>query len=387
MAYTIKAVPPQYSSVHDNLIYTVAYPERVADPVTYVNFKYIADVYVNGVVVATIRKVPNPSTGIGIFDIGQTVRNYMALAFNPGTGVVAQQLGSTEFYLTIQVKFGEEYNYNSTFDLLIDSARVFFNNYNGRLIGVTSSLAPLTNKVVSTRSLNGNTTLLTSPYNFISYFPIVGTAVNFIVTPTGGGSVYSTTFTPSAANVLQVLNVSPVAINAASPGTINASTTSYTVQIGSQTYTFEIICEPLYTVYPVHFLNKYGGFETKLFSKVSRKTYPVKKSDYGKLAYNVDSNGVVTTKNSNGVYNETRSVYASQFEEKMVLNSDFITDQEYIWLAELVFSPMVYLEDGGYFFPVKITDSNYEPKKVINDDLTNLTINLEFGNQLNTQYR
>jgi hypothetical protein len=53
--------------------------------------------------------------------------------------------------------------------------------------------------------------------------------------------------------------------------------------------------------------------------------------------------------------------------------------------SDLILSPMVFIEDGGYFFPCVISDSNYEPKKFINDDLTNLTMNVEFGKQLNAQ--
>lgn len=389
MAYLIRATPPVYSSLHGDLIYTVSYSEHTGDPITYPNFKFIADVYVNTVQVATIRKVPNPQTNIGIFNIGQVVRNYLATTFNPsGSVVVAQQLGNPGFFLSVQIKFGEEYSYASTYDLVVDSARIFFNNYNGRLVGVSSNLVALTNKVASSRPLTGNQTMLTSLYNFVPYFPIVGTAVAFVVTPSGGGAVYSTTFTPSAANVMQILNVAPAALNAAAPGTINASTQRYTVQIGSQTYTFEIICEAKYAVRMVHFLNKYGGFESKLFTKVSRTSYDIKRTDFGKLNYTVDASGVVSYYDtSTNVYNESRSNYAVQIKEKVLMNSDLLTDQEYTWLADLVFSPMVYVEESGYFFPVIITDNSYEPKKVINDELTNLVINVEFGQQLNSQYR
>jgi hypothetical protein len=234
---------------------------------------------------------------------------------------------------------------------------------------------------------------LGSSYYFVPYFPTTTSLVSVTVTPTGGGSGFSTSFTPANAYDLQVLNISPVALNAISPGAINASTTSYTVQVGSETYTLKIICEPFYDTYMVHFLNKYGGFESKIFNKVSRKTLDITRKDFGKLPYTVDSSGVVSYKNSNGVYNESRSVYASQYKEKLTLNSDILTDAEYTWLDNLILSPMVYLQDGSYFFPCVITDNNYEPKKIINDELTNLTINIdltiniEYGQTLNTQFR
>lgn len=186
---------------------------------------------------------------------------------------------------------------------------------------------------------------------------------------------------------MEVLNVSPTALNAIHAGTITASTISYAVQIGSQTYQFRIICEPMYQPYTLHFLNKYGGFDSVIFSKVSRKTFDITKTDFGKLPYTVGFDGQVSYKTDNGVYNESRSVYSSLYKEKLQLNSDLLTDAEYIWLSDLILSPMIYLEDSGYLYPIVITDNNYEPKKVINDDLTNLVINIEFGTSLNAQFR
>lgn len=387
MALVIKATPGQYSSIHDDLIYTVSEAVHAVDPVTYPNYKYIADVYIGGSMIARVKKVPDPSTYIGIFNIGQIVRNYIATTFNPVANQLrAQQLGENEFFLNVQVKFGEEYALTSYYALLSDSSRVYFNNYNDRISTAGSSLSSFTNKIASNRPLITQV-LLSSQYHFVPYFPINTTAIPFVVTPSGGGTPLSTTITPTITFNMQVLNVAPGAINAVAPGTITAATTSYTVQIGSQTIRVEIICEAIHQVYTLHFLNKLGGYETKLFTKVSRKTISIERKDFGKLGYSVDPSGVVSYRNSNGVYNEIRSVYASQFKEKLTLNSDFITDTEYSWLAELVASPMVYLEDSGYLFPCVISASDYEYKKYVNDDLTNLTINIEFGNQLNAQFR
>lgn len=387
MAITIQATPAAYSSLQDDLIYTVAEVVKTGNPTLYPNYKFVADVYVNGVMITRIKKTPNPTTRIGIFNIGQVVRNYLALFFNPTANVlVSQQIGTGAFWLDIQMKFGEEYSYTTYTNLTIDSSRKFFNNYNGRLVGVTSSLAAFANKVASNRPTTGQC-FFENNSCFIPYFPISTSAVNLVVTPYGGGNVYSTTFTPSTAYDLQLLNVAPGNLNAIAAGTINQSTTYYTVAIGSQTYRIDLICEPIYEKYVLHFLNKYGGFESKIFSKVSRKTLNIEKKDFGKLPYNVDISGVVTYKNANNVYNESRSVYASQYKEKLTLNSDFITDNEYQWLSDLILSPMVYIEDSGYYYPCVITENNYEPKKFINDELTNLTLSVEYGERLNAQYR
>lgn len=378
--------PSNYSSIHDDLVYVV-YDAKSGDSTTYPNYKYIADIYVNGTLVATVRKVQQPTTGHGIFSIGNIIRNYIATTFNPSPSVlVSQKLASTDFFLNVVVKFGEEYNYTSYYDELVDDSRIFFNNYNGRLVGTTSSLTSKTDKLATNNNLSGKV-LLSSSFYLVPYFPTSTSAVTVNVTPNGSGSSFSTSFTPTAAYELQVLNLSPVALNAIHAGAIASDTTSYTVTIGSQTYIIKVICEAMYSTYMVHFLNRYGGFESFLFPKVSRTKYKIEKKDFGKLNYTVDGSGIIQTKNTNGVYNENRSVYSVQYDEKLTLNSDLLTDSEYTWLADLILSPMVFIQDGAYFFPVVISANDYEPKKAVNDDLTNLTIEIEYGQPLNAQYR
>lgn len=396
MAITIQAYPAAYSSVHGDLCYTVAEVAHTADPVTYPNYKFIADVYVAGTLISRIKKVPNPVTRIGIFNIGQAVRNYLATTFNPASSnIVAQRMGAGEFSLLVQVKFGEEYSYTEYTNLTVDSARTFFNNYNGRLIGTTTSLT-LLDKPLSTRPY-ATPVRDDSAFNLIPFLATDTDNITVTVkTYDYSNSLVSTinsTVTPGAANELIIINCSKTAINSVSAGAINDSIKYYTVLfstpniIDDVTYRFDMTCEAINDIYTLHFLNKYGGFESKDFTKVSRKTINIEKKDFGKLPYTVDSSGVITYKNSNGVYNESRSVYSSQYKEKMTLNSDLLTDAEYTWLEDLVLSPMVYLEDSGYFFPVVISETNYEPKKVVNDELTNLTLNIEFGQQQNAQFR
>lgn len=383
---TILSTPAAYSSLHDDLVYIVSDP-KTADPVTYPGYQFVGDVYVDATLVARLKRVPDPETLVGKFNIAQIVRNYVAMVFNPTANVlVPQQLGDGVFRVSVTMKFGEQYDTTTTYEITNDSTRVFFNHYNGKRVGTQSALTSFADKVASNRPLV-NKVLLTSSFCFVPYFPTTTSAVSYIVTPTGGGSVFSTTFTPGNALDMQILNLAPVAINAVNAGTINASTTSYTVQIGSETYTFKIICEPVHTPYTLHFLNKYSGFESFIFSKVSRRTLEIQKKDYGRLAYNVDGSGVVSYRNANGVYNESRSTYSAQYKEKLDLNSDLLTDGEYTWLSDLILSPMVYLEDSGYFVPVIISASTYEPKKYINDELTNLLISLEFGSNYSSQYR
>lgn len=394
---TIQATPPAFSSVQGDLIFTVAEVAHTADPVTYPNYKFIGDVYVGATLVARIKKVPDPITKIGIFNIGQIVRNYITTTFNPAANsIVAQRLLNGEYSLIVTMQFGEEYAYTLYTNLVADTPRVFFNNYNGRLIGTTSSLIGITDKALTSRPY-ATPVRCDSAFNFIPFLPSIASSFTLRIKAYDYSGSLAGSANPaySTSNIgdLVILNLSKTAINASYPGLINDGIKYYTIQFDSPnitddvTYQFNVNCECIYDRYTLHFLNKYGGFESKDFTKVSRKTISIEKKDFGKLPYTVDSSGVVSYKNSNNVYNESRSVYSSQYMEKMTLNSDLLTDQEYTWLEELVLSPMVYMEESGYFFPIAISETNYEPKKFVNDQLTNLTINIEFGEQLNAQFR
>lgn len=385
MPLVITHTPDALSSVHDDIIFTVAENDKTLDPVNFPNYKFIADVYVGSELVARLKKVQDPATRIGIFNLSPILRNYLDARFNPHSGLVAQELGEGEFKLTVTIKFGEEYGFVEHLDVVADIPRVYFNHYHARKRGVNTELPFYLNEVASDR-LDFKSTL-GSDRLFIPYFPSSTASVNVTVTPVGGGIPYAGSFSPSEAYRLQILNVSPGQFNSLQAGTITDKTVSYTLQIGSQTFKVKLVCEPKYNLITLHFLNKWGGFDTMQFPKVSKGSIEIEKKDYGRLPYIVAEGGHWGNRTSNEVYYESRAVYSSQFREKWILNSDLLTDYEYRWLSHLVVSPLVYYDDNGFYYPVIINKNNYSFNQVVVDDLTNLTIEIEFGTTYNAQYR
>lgn len=382
------AFPLEYSSLNESLVYTLLEPVKAFDPVTYPDYRYIGDVYVDNVLVARIKRVPNPTTGVGVFDVGQIARNYLNCQFDPAFGeIVAQKLGDSLFNLTVTMHWGEEYGGTMFLDQLIDTDRVFFNSYSGRGYMFNRAVSRVVNKIASNRPPFGQV-LLTSQFFFLSYYPIDTTLINLTVTPSGGGIPYAVSFAPDSPHQLQLINIAPANLNALQSGTITSSTTSYTVSVNGQSYRIFLICEPLYQPEMIHFLNQYGGFDSKLFNKANKGSYDITRTDFAQLPYVVDAAGNVSVYSANSVYNDGRRVYSSTFVEKAFFNTDFLSDQEYIWLRDLLLSPMIYIEDPLGHFPIVITDTNYEPKKVVIDDLTNLTINVQYAEPtLNAQFR
>lgn len=384
--------PGAYFSVHNDLIFTVLDSVKANDPALYPNYKYICDVYIGLTLVARLSAVPRPDTKIGVFNVSNIIRNYVANNFNPLAGDLrAQELGENEFYVTAQLKFGEDYNFTTYPDVLVDSERIYFNHWN------PNSISAYADKVISNRPY-ATKVYRNASFNFVPFMPSDDTNVSLVIKAYRGTTLLNTTTqtygpTPGSSNMQQLYNLAPNVINAFAPGFINDTVEYYTVEfsttniVGDSIYRFNLFCEAIYEVFTLHFLNQFGGIESKSFNKVSRKSIDIDRSDFGKLPYTIPANGNPSYYNTGNVYNEQESVFAVQWKEKMALNSDFLTDAEYIWLQELIVSPQIYIEINGFFHPVKITAKDYELRKGVNDNLTNLTLTIEFGKQFNSQYR
>lgn len=391
MALSITFTPAIYSSFQDDLIFTVS-STKVSDPVSFPSFKYIGDVYIGGVFQARLLKVPDPATGIGVFNIGQVVRNYATTVFDPGPGLTSQTLGNGSFFLNVTMHFGESYAFTDFLDVTVDTTRIFFNNANNRLNNIVSTVATKLDLFATNRPLKFGKCLFTSQFFFIPFFASTIATYPITITPILSDGTNGTPFATNTSVIeafdLKSLNVSPVVINSLSPGLLTATMQGYTVQVGANAiFTVKFICESQYTTWMLHFLNQYGGFDSYMFTKVSRTTLNITKAIYGRLSYNVSNAGAVTFRTPNGVYNETDSTYSSQYTEGLELNSELLADNEYIWLKDLLLSSLIYVEDSGSFYCVQIAETTYIVNKNINDEVTNLNINLTFGNQLNQQFR
>lgn len=396
MALSLLYTPGDYFSAHGDLIFTILEDTKPFSSSTYPDYKYVCDIYIYGIQQARLKAFPRPSDKIGVFNIGNVIRNYFFAYFAPAANNIrAQEVGENYFYVNVICRFGEEYGFTTYSNIIIDSQRSYFNHYNGRLIGQSTILSDYQDKVLSLRPY-ATPVYRGAKFCFIPFLPSDTSEITLKIrayNSIGEIAFITQGQTPSGANVLQLFNVSPAAINAYSPNFISNYIDYYTVEfittniIDDSIYRFNLVCEPKYEVFTIHFLNRFGGFESKDFIKVSRRRIDIEKKDFGSSAYSINEAGVPKYFNDQKVYRETKTTYAGSWKEKMTFNSDLLTDAEYRWLEDLILSPLAYVEIDGYFYPITITDNNYEPKKNVNDDLTNLTINIEYGDRFNTQYR
>lgn len=383
-----ESTPPDYSSVNTPLVYVV-YDANATDPVTYPNYKYVGELFIDGNLVHTERVFPQPDTLRGIFDFADVIREYVINNLDITSNQIIAQYGVPGTWATkaVVVKIKEEYGGVTSAVLLTDSDRTFFNHYNGRHFD-NSLISGYVDNPATNRPTVIKTTFNQNQKYYVPYFAETAGSFDVSITDNFGTTNTLTVTTPND-NCLVLLNFAGYAINQNFSGFITDNTLWYEVNfsIGGSTLRFEIICRGMYDNYFVHFLNKQGGFETMLFNKVSKKTFENEKKTWQQLPYRVDGSGVVSYKSAYNVMHEQQTTLSNKFREKLKLNTDWLSDAEHRWLAELISSPMVYVEINAYLYPVQITDTNYEVKQYIVDSLQNVSITLDFGSTFKTQFR
>ena len=133
----------------------------------------------------------------------------------------------------------------------------------------------------------------------------------------------------------------------------------------------------------VVFLNRRGGFDYFNFTLDNKKQVNIKRTEYQKdLAWNYS------------VGDRGQTILAMSGEERYTANSNWITEDESVWLEELLTSPEVYVlgntsstgaSASGYKLPIIITDTNYEVKTYMRNQVFNLVLNYRMANDLNLQ--
>jgi hypothetical protein len=369
MAITLESYPAENSSVSSECLMVVSSTET-ADPVTYPNYKFVADVYVASVLIARLKAFPDPTNSLGVFDISKVLQPYFSTTFDGGS-----DKADYDVRLAYQVKLGHEYSDTLYTNLITDSTRYVANTYKPR---------PFTSSVVLANGLASNMpsvlTTLGNPITFqhIPYFSNVsGVAdLSFVYKDAAGNTINSGSFDNSdfVANKLRVFNIE------------NSSTqTDYILLTGPFSLRINYKC----TKYPIRYiawLNPFGGYESQTFSLVSKKSIETERKTFSRLPYEISSGGDVSYL-ANSVYYGGRKGFATNTKTKLKLTSHLLSDDEYEWLADLFISPEVYYSiDGSNWIPVQVTTNAYEYRTYLNSRLTPLEFEVDFADDFNGQF-
>lgn len=146
-----------------------------------------------------------------------------------------------------------------------------------------------------------------------------------------------------------------------------------TANPSGDTFTYQIIDECRYTPTNVVFENRYGAFENVTMFKKRKESLIVQRKQF-KNNY-IEGGTYDISKHQIKDYN----VYGN---EKITLNSGYLTEDENELFKELMLSENVYFYENSSFVPVNVTSTNFDYKTRTNDKVINYT--MEFNYAFNT---
>ena len=394
MAITINSSPNTYQSFHEDLWFVVS-----STNTGQTNFKYVFDVYINGTLVSRVKSFPQPSTGKGIFNAANIVRNYWSSYFKP-SATAFSYVGS-DIRINYVVKYGEEYG-GTLYTNLDETDTDAFNYYPNLLNGAAAYDGNwfennYTYRLLTNRDPLNFTTRRSNGKCFVSLLNTsINTPLNWNLDVTRYGNLTPSTVTGANVSVTDyaMMDLSPASINAyLGTSFINSNTERYLIDFyesgGAQfAVNVAIICEPRYTTIPIHFLNSVGGYDTINFSLVNKESRSFERKSFEQMDWQL-SGSVMSRTDNFGRFNGGSVQFATAQTITYKLTSDWLNLTEYNWIKELIGSPEVYMEDttNGYYIPVKISTSSWTEKKRYADKVYNLELDIEFGSKAYSQYR
>ena len=171
-----------------------------------------------------------------------------------------------------------------------------------------------------------------------------------------------------------------------------STNTNVDCKLMGQMYTIRILCEELMGYSPIRltWLNKHGTWDYYTFMKKSVRSISTKRKPYTQLrgTWNEKNYSVNTRKGGKKNYNvNTR--------ETIKMNSDYMSEEESVWLEQLMNSTEVFILNGWttstagninkYVEPVTVKTSSYKRKTRGNDKLIQYTFEVERANIRRTQ--
>ena len=389
---TLLTAPGNNSSVNNEMLFIVQ-DAKALDPVTYPNYKYVLDIYVDGELKARLRSTPDPVNNLGKFDVSVILRDYV-----PAYGLKALYANATETYninLAYTCKLGEEYGETLYLNLVTDSERTAYKTYKPRPFLTTDIISDKVGYIFSNRPFaNGLFTVdhKANKWNIVPYYGnVTGVTVSWNFDDGNGNIVgNSGSFSYNVSGEILQMNMGFDKL-------ASGMTTEQKEQVGrlvfdvddgstSISYIVKYNCTR-YTPVVLAWLNPYGAYESQSFGLVSKKSNQIARKEFAQLPYQINASGEVSY-DSNGVMYGSKKGFGSNVKVSLSLTSHLLTDGEYEWLADLFNSPDVYFFSTvlNRWVPCSIGDSNYEYRTFKNSRLKPLQFNINFTDEYNSQY-
>lgn len=353
------------------------------------NFRYICDLYINGVKVFTDKLFPDPTTGYGFFQLSRVIQDYIKTSVPKSAYTTNISAGATttapSSLLSVYCRFGEEYDNSTTCDGVIyqfnslSQSNTFYVfeaaidyedfpsfSYTDYLMGTQSA---------STKFLTNSPREITVTYNdsyfldFLSLTSVSNTGLTLTVegyNPDGTVNFNNTYSTNLSSFKRYRAAVGPFDINRIdSACTISNFIPKYKVwlqkgsTVVSEVFTF-LVKPPKAFQTRIAFIGLLGGIEHFTFYHRNLKQFDIERRNYNKLLqsnysgqwrYEVGDRGITTYKISAKESHKVTS-YCER-ETSTWLNEMWLSPQVWTYRRPELLSFRAYEESGNTLFWVE----------------------------------
>jgi hypothetical protein len=393
MAVTIYDQPQLVAPAGNPLVFTFS-SDETAQP----NFSFIVEIYVMGQLRLT-QEVFRQFNTLGRIDISEVIQSVIA---NPIISTDIETPFDMQTYsISVYEKYGEPpivaigSRENSSGLLPFNGSLEYPEwrdfNYEDYDLNFTNEAPFLTYFPRSKKAFCGN-----DENFYLGYLNSYDTSLEMIVVLKDiTGSVIVSDSYSLGGDGYNIINVGPQVIIDNTVITQNDFDSCYyyeifmrDIGITIETETFNIYMDTeckRYETYRLHWLNKFGSFDSFTFALVSTESATVQAFDYQR-----DPGVWDGTSYTYPLYSGQKIHYAKTKSKNLILNSDWISEGVQNWLVNSLFdSPLVYLEqnNGTEFEPVKVTNTSYQLKTRRRDGLIQEQISIErtytYRSQLN----
>lgn len=418
MSVSLIEDPQLIMPVYNNIVFTVNSTNKAN-----CSFKYVCDVYVNGVYVTRLKLFPKGANGYAEFKVNRVLEDFVTYDLQKNLTGFRTNDNSILAYV---LKFGEEYStgcdgVTTIFpDLTVTSA---FYAWNAALqyrewkdFDYTDFQMDGTSKRFLTNAPSGHL-IKYSDSSVLNMFNLTSSVIDFAEVKTYDSSdnllgtyTINNTFTTVSTTARRLLslgcgpdNLNKTTLASGSQPVITTSVAYYTVQLWNDTspdvavselYAFEIDTrDTRFETKRFWWLNRLGAFDSYSFTLRDTRKVAISKSKYSKLLGGLSGSEWTYTLGDRG-----QTVLNVIAQESGTVLSNWLSEDEALWMEELFTSPEVYITEvngdgcdvGGTgvtlnIDPIVITSSTFEEKVKKTTKNINYTIEYDKAYEKNVQ--
>lgn len=369
MAITIETYPNEdYPSAQDTL-WHVASSTNSAIP----DFKYVFDVWVDGVQKIRVKQYPEPGTNYGYFDASVIVKN--SIEYNWFTPSASDQTVNVNGWkVDYQVRYGEEYSGSTYLNLASGETTAY--NWRPDLFKrkAFNLFVEYQNYFLTQRDR-----VVYCNWSKRFWVAFLYKQVGYKIYDQNGSIIDSDdNFYDAGAGNLAQFECSQILVSALSANAKYVDIIMYDGgdEVGGTLRIYNK-CNNKYQTIPIHFLNAFGAWETLHFTLASRLTMDVERKGFEKRDFAI--NGASVDYYNIDKYEESKINYQNKMNWSYRLTADAMSDTDWQWASQLISSPQILMEVDDFFYPVTIKNTNYEYSKYVNNRQRALEVDFEMN--------